>query len=1107
MSSPNSAIYIDDDNDTPDELAPDTVQVGVLPNGSNSTRASARDVGLPRKARQNPTQITEFHRVEDTIRMSNRRLSRSYDNMDIDPPPRTLPDSASSEVVEDDSFTRDARRQRELNSSSSDADAPRQSLESPYMPTMTKKAALAKENPSNLRHTFIQSDGQRRDSGDFDSPDELSPVKAESGSTVTRTRPRSIEKPHDKAGRHQAHSPLSGLDRSNVPRGPFSSPTKRPVQPEARKSKAAAKKNPSGDYEVQNLRFGPIIISDTDNYILVVKSETKPRMLQVHCKDGRLSDESIRNFPLDKIVRIAYGRDECCKMCIHMSKSGTDENKMLIMLRSNKQVVELACLLTDLVAGCKTIDYASDKMDAMFEKQGHSSSRLSANGIQDVRQPARLARDPWLNELESKTKYEAVRESETPRRLRTVDQMRNVVGTQKGADARIPTVISRKDRETSEIQDLLSSQAHSRAQRRDDHSRSTEIKSHFFGNQPTRLLGTRSTSRQLSTYVDDDDDFNMEPQKIDLGPPWSEPLVYPKIGKKRAEVEFHDLDRLEESEFLNDNLIGFFMRYLEHQLEQTSPVSAKDVYFFNTYFFATLTKTPKGKRGINYDGVQKWTRNVDIFTRKYIVVPINENAHWYVAIICNLNNLERNPPALDDADDVAEVEARPELPSSSPVPSPKKDALSSKVSATDIAASTIAPASPKKIVIDVEGNEESQTAASLADLSISDQASADGKGSLKSGPPAAVDLDQLERDVEEKNGTPTHLCNPSLAQSKEEKVGKTETPPKLLNSAPEGKVTSSKKSRRQSGPKHEPNAPVIFTMDPLGMSRSPTIKILREYIVEEGKAKRGMEIDGKDIKGMTAGGIPTQTNWSDCGLYLLAFVEKFMVDPTHFVEKVLQREMDSTLDWPLMISNDLRDRLRQFILALHTQQHGPSKPENLKAELTELQPVGKILLGPPRTPTPEPEVKELTSGKLKRPGRPKVRADSPKPSEPDSVVMVAAQPVPDSARAPSPAQALIDSDSPPPEMLEERKKALYAQFMEEEGHDDMEDMGFYHQLSDAANGPETVEGSPPQPPPQTFDSEEPEKDAESVSTDYIGADHSYVHSPKSKWAANNGAST
>ena len=133
-----------------------------------------------------------------------------------------------------------------------------------------------------------------------------------------------------------------------------------------------------------------------------------------------------------------------------------------------------------------------------------------------------------------------------------------------------------------------------------------------------------------------------------LGPPWSRDLVYPKPGKRSATVPFEDLSRLDDDEFLNDNLISFFMQYLETFMETNRPELYKRTYFFNSYFFERLTKNVKG-RGINFDAVSRWTKNIDIFNRDFVVVPVNENLHWYLAIICNLQNL-RSPPEDRDGD-------------------------------------------------------------------------------------------------------------------------------------------------------------------------------------------------------------------------------------------------------------------------------------------------------------------------------------------------------------------------------------------------------------------------------------------------------------------------
>ena len=35
-----------------------------------------------------------------------------------------------------------------------------------------------------------------------------------------------------------------------------------------------------------------------------------------------------------------------------------------------------------------------------------------------------------------------------------------------------------------------------------------------------------------------------------------------------------------------------------------------------------------------HEHVRKWTKNVNLFGNDFIIVPINQNFHWYLVIIC-----------------------------------------------------------------------------------------------------------------------------------------------------------------------------------------------------------------------------------------------------------------------------------------------------------------------------------------------------------------------------------------------------------------------------------------------------------------------------------------
>jgi sentrin-specific protease 7 len=418
--------------------------------------------------------------------------------------------------------------------------------------------------------------------------------------------------------------------------------------------------------------------------------------------------------------------------------------------------------------------------------------------------------------------------------------------------------------------------------------------SKYFAPRATR---SSTANHAASDYFDAD----TAPPKLkfsqtgQLGPPWKTPLVYPKTGKKRETVDFQDLERLDDDEFLNDNLIGFYLRYLEHYLEKEKPEVAKKVYFFNSYFFARLTQTQKGVKGINYAAVQKWTRTVDIFSRDFVVVPVNENLHWYVAIICNLPNLRRR--LANDNEDHDDVES---IATSETVP---------------VAAATATAATAAEQVEEPDG----ETRSSFAGLSLED----DGKSPLADDEPPIV------------TGDATSQSSPNRK-----------------------KGPGRRKSVRRSLIKIDPNKPVVITLDSLGLSRTVTRTALKDYIIEEGKSKRSLDLERSDLEGVTAKGIPTQKNYSDCGLFLCAYMERFVMDPYRFVHNILQRDMDEVKDWPMMSSSELRSRLRNVIFELHRHQEG-------EKELVPIPEVGRILLcrssTPPLRPVSTPDLREVSS--------------------------------------------------------------------------------------------------------------------------------------------------
>ena len=370
------------------------------------------------------------------------------------------------------------------------------------------------------------------------------------------------------------------------------------------------------------------------------------------------------------------------------------------------------------------------------------------------------------------------------------------------------------------------------------------------------------------------------------GKRWTKPLTFPQSGPKKTTVEWEDLDRLEEDEFFNDNLIAFYLRYLEEKLRLESPDTAKKVYFFNSYFFASLTNG--GGRTINYNAVKNWTRNIDLLSYDYVIVPINQAFHWYCAIICNLTALPRElgsdvgspsevaNEAHDDVDDGPEV----------PVQEEERRAIPDSENG-----------SPGMGQPQVEEEDEKKARSSFAEMSLGPKASeqqaiTDGqsRGQVPTSNVSDLDREGLLDTVEDANASQS---------------------------------TNNKGKRKFLPPKRtvNPASPAIVTFDSLELTRAPAIKSLKDYVKAEAETRRGgMVVDLTLIKGMTAKDIPRQPNASDCGPIMLRYIEKLLEDPKDFVSRTLSKEFDLENDWPAAQTEGMRDKIAILIKQLHDEQ-------------------------------------------------------------------------------------------------------------------------------------------------------------------------------------------
>ena len=131
----------------------------------------------------------------------------------------------------------------------------------------------------------------------------------------------------------------------------------------------------------------------------------------------------------------------------------------------------------------------------------------------------------------------------------------------------------------------------------------------------------------------------------------------PEGGRGSIKFALRDYFKLRPMEFLNDSCIDYFLKGIEIRLKEELPNAWKRCYFFNSFFYKKLTdnqsvvisEETKALAGMPlgemdqaslqalrcYDLTKSWTKHVDLFEKDYLFIPICENLHWSLLIVCH----------------------------------------------------------------------------------------------------------------------------------------------------------------------------------------------------------------------------------------------------------------------------------------------------------------------------------------------------------------------------------------------------------------------------------------------------------------------------------------
>ncbi|CAH1402245.1 unnamed protein product [Nezara viridula] len=317
-------------------------------------------------------------------------------------------------------------------------------------------------------------------------------------------------------------------------------------------------------------------------------------------------------------------------------------------------------------------------------------------------------------------------------------------------------------------------------------------------------------------------------------------MVYPPPPAKGGiSINTEDYACLKEDQFLNDVIIDFYLKYL--WLNVLSEEDRKRTHIFSSFFYKRLTMCPPRQSGNQenqklspaekrHARVKGWTKSVDIFEKDFIIIPINERSHWFLGIICF--------PGLTGPVRMSDNQAVPN------VIRKKTDAsvLAGGLTPAKIYGTTITVVPKDKITI--------PKAPTISLLEPDEER--DGES----------DRDEAEADDDDMEPNTT-----------DEESGKDED---LMDEATP-RVNS--KTKAPSEPIKQPS---ILIFDSLACtSRSRVCATLREYLLIEWKVRhRGKLRDfSKDVFKGAVPKVPQQTNYIDCGVYVLQYVEAFFKSP------------------------------------------------------------------------------------------------------------------------------------------------------------------------------------------------------------------------------------
>ncbi|WCJ38417.1 Ubiquitin-like-specific protease 1D [Euphorbia peplus] len=126
-------------------------------------------------------------------------------------------------------------------------------------------------------------------------------------------------------------------------------------------------------------------------------------------------------------------------------------------------------------------------------------------------------------------------------------------------------------------------------------------------------------------------------------------ICYPsRDDPELVEICYSDIQCLDPEVFLTSEIMNFYIRYLRLQVSPEDK-SLCDYHFFNTFFYKKLKQAVSNKGSDKesfFIKFRRWWKGVNIFQKAYIFIPIHEDLHWSLVIICIPDKEDKSGPII-----------------------------------------------------------------------------------------------------------------------------------------------------------------------------------------------------------------------------------------------------------------------------------------------------------------------------------------------------------------------------------------------------------------------------------------------------------------------------